>query len=317
MARSIGMLLVVVATAMALAAQAPGSGPRTGGAVLAGQVVEAGTTTPVAGVTVTLGGTPSVAESPVVFSFTQAAIAGGPRSVLTNAQGHFAFFGIAAGTYSLQATKSGYIPGGFGKRRANGLPQTIRVAGSGGLADLAIPLFKYATISGTLVDEAGEPVVDARLRAMRRTFENGRLQYHVAASGMQAATDDRGQFRFTTLIPGDYLICLPATQSTTPLSVVEAYRKSREGDRGATVPLDLAMSLGLVSGPSSTGLPIGEYFFLPTIFGGRAVTSPPPTGDGRLVVYPLQFYPSATSPSQATAIRVEAGEQRAGVDLQL
>jgi hypothetical protein len=101
------------------------------------------------------------------------------------------------------------------------------------------------------------------------------------------------------------------------LSVVEAFRKSREGQAAAGVPVDVAMSVGLISGSTGSGLPIGDQFFLPTLFGGRAVTPPPPGDDGRLTVYPMLFYPSTTAPSQATAITVGAGDDRTGVDLQL
>jgi hypothetical protein len=316
----IGVQLAFTAAILGTA-QTPAPSPQPGGRnLLVGQVVEAGSTTPVASAVVTLGGAATGTGNSVIFSFSQPVIPGGNRQVITDAQGHFVFAQVPDGAYTLQATKPGYSPGGFGKRRATGWPQPIVVAGTTGVADLTIPIFKFATMSGTVIDEAGEPIVGIRVRAMRRIYENGRPQFATALAGMTADTDDRGMFRFTTLIPGEYLVGFPSTQSTVPQSLVEAYRRATSSGAGGEFTSELlrsGLSMLDMPSPSSPGVPVGNQLFATTNSGSRALPPPPPTGDARLLVYPFFFHPSTTNPAQSTLITLAAGEDRVGVDLHL
>ncbi len=295
-------------------AQAP---PTTGRALLAGQVVEAGTTRPIAGALVTLGGTPSRSESPVVFSFDQAAIPGGNRQTVTNNQGHFLFADLPPGTYSVQAEKSGFVPGGHGKSRATGLPQTVMLGEDDRVADLRIALSKYATIGGRVLDEAGEPIIGVTVLAMRRRFDNGLTQFETAAFGMADETDDRGEFRLATLISGDYILSIRSTQATVPMSVVDTWRQATSAGTVADFNRELRASGSPNVGSTTGGVAIGDQFFQPTSSGSRVMTPPPPGADGTLFVYPLQFFPSARSPSDATIVALRSGEARFGIDFHL
>jgi hypothetical protein len=232
------------------------------------------------------------------------------------------FADLPTGQYSLQATKPGYSPGGYGRRRPTGAAQLIVVSDNDRIGDLTIPLWKYATLSGTVTDEAGEPVVDVQVRAMRRVYENGRPQYTTAAAGMAATTDDRGMYRLATLIPGDYLIAIGSTQSTMPMSTVEAARKAAANGTSTDFARELSASGGSTLtavglGALASGVAVGDQFFQSSAFSSRVATPPAPGADGRLFVYPMQFYPSATGSAQATVIPVKSGEDRVGIDLQL
>jgi hypothetical protein len=316
--RSWSLCLAVAAawTAAALA-QTPGpAAPPAGRGMLIGQVVEAGGTRPVSGAVVTLGGMPSLSSSPVVFSVQQAAIPGGNRTVLTSARGHFVFSDLPAGAYSLQATKPGYSPGAYGRRRPTGSAQTVVVSGDG-VANLTIPVWKFATLSGTVTDEAGEPVVGVQVRAMRRVFDRGRPQFVTAAAGMTAETDDRGTFRIATLIPAEYVVAISSTQATVPRTIVEAYRAASASGRGADFNREMSASGSPLMGSLTSGVPVGDFFFQSETFGARSATPPPASPDGKLFVYPIHFFPGTSSASQATLIRLEAGEDRAGIELHL
>ena len=65
-----------------------------------------------------------------------------------------------------------------------------------------ITLWKHAAISGSVVNEAGEPVVGARVRALRRTPLRGR-EFGGESSG---TTDHSGIYHIGELPPGDYLV---------------------------------------------------------------------------------------------------------------
>src|SRR5215472_9776909 len=68
-------------------------------------------------------------------------------------------------------------------------------------ADITISIWKNGSISGTLTDEAGEPVVNAQLRLGKAAFVAGVRRF--APAGPPAFTDDRGAYRFSNLPPGD------------------------------------------------------------------------------------------------------------------
>ena len=83
-------LILVVALLMGFAMMAPALAGTTGG--ISGVVTEVGTTTPIAGVTIT------------VTSPSQSA------STTTDARGHFAFVSLAPDEYTISLEKSGYAP---------------------------------------------------------------------------------------------------------------------------------------------------------------------------------------------------------------
>ena len=128
-----------------------------------GQVVDAAGE-PVGGAVVTLSG--GLAQ----ISITSVAreLEGGPRKVLTDAEGRFVFSDLAASSYTLQAEKPGYLTGGYGRRRYGGLPQTLVLAEGERNTTVNIPIWEFVAISGAVVDEAGEPMVWLRLESVRR-----------------------------------------------------------------------------------------------------------------------------------------------------
>jgi hypothetical protein len=101
-------------------------------------------------------------------------------SVVTNMSGEFAFFDVPSGDHEFIVTKSGYIWGEFGLQWAGvNLPEehwwrhpnAQRVAlAAGETKNVDIRMWKWSTISGRLVDEAGEPVVGAAVEAWPRTY---------------------------------------------------------------------------------------------------------------------------------------------------
>jgi len=299
---------------------APSSAPTTGNALLAGQVIDAATSRPIAGAVVTLGGMPSASPSNVIFNFSQAAIAGGNRQALTNGNGHFVFNELPAGVYSIQSTASGYVPGGYGKRRAAGPAQPINLGADDRIVDLSVPLSRYATISGRVIDEAGEPVVGVTVLGMRRVYDNGKLQYSTAAAGLTSSTDDRGEYRLSTLVPGEYILSIRSTQATVPTTFVEAQMQAAADGRQTEFSREFTASGGNTLNSlnsNGNGRQVGDFFFDSAVFGGRTAPPIPIGASGALFVYPTTFYPSAITEADATVIRVGSGESRTGMDLHL
>ncbi len=292
--------------------------PREAGtAFILGRVVEAGTSSPVADAIVTLSG-PALGPSNEVFSNGEL---GGNRRVVVDAQGRFLFRDLPGGAYRLTAEAPGYVNGAYGQSRPLQVARTLDVSRVLNLADgekhtgAAIELSKYASISGVVVDEAGEPLVGVPVNVMTRIVTWG-------GPAMQAGpiwpTDDRGMYR-ADVTPGDYVVAVLNSPATVPASAVEEYRAAAaESPNAARV---FALRLGLGGGPTinaeTTGVRVGDLLL--TSSGVRNAALPPATlaPDGRLFVYPTTYYPAATTATQAMVVSVASGEERTGVDLRL
>jgi hypothetical protein len=242
-------------------------------------------------------------------------IPGGPRRTQTTADGRFVFRDLPAGSYSLDATKPGYVPGALGRFRPGGIAQSLTLADGEKNGSVKISIWKYAAISGALVDDAGEPLVGVSVQAMRRSYELGRPQFSNAAS---SSTDDRGAFRLSSLTPGDYVMCVTATQSTVPVALAEAYAQARL--TGAT---DLSRELS-ASGASTAlgfgggGIRVGDYLVQSSSVYGRSGAVPPePADDGRLLSFQTTFFPGVFGLAQADVFSLASGEERSNVHMQL
>jgi protocatechuate 3,4-dioxygenase beta subunit len=188
--------------------QAPGVRPAEG--VVEGRVVEEGTAAPVANARVTLmplRAAPPPAPAPFM-GFDRLPTA------TTDEQGGFRFDGVAPGRYRLAAQKSGFVrPFGPGPRPMS----EVEVTTPGGATPVELVLQRGAVIAGRVVDAAGEPVIDARVTAMRpgrMLLGNAPPEVAAAAAriprfvpgGPGAQTNDLGEFRLHSLAPGEYVV---------------------------------------------------------------------------------------------------------------
>jgi len=291
--------LSVVAPRAQTPARAP-SDSRTG--LLAGRVTEGEGGPPVPGVLVAIASGNASAPAPGGASTL-------PLAMLTDGEGRFFFSALPAGTYRLTATKPGWIPGAYGRHRPGGSTLTATILDGGRRGDLAIPLWRYATISGRVVDEAGEPLVGREVRGVMRTFVAGRPKFDFVG---RTNTDDRGLYRLSSLLPGDYLVIAPATVTSEPASLrvsigvsgdlPHAYLQTMTDVATAQMSLDRA---NLVTGAGQQLL---------TTFGEVPA---PPTAAGTWPTYPTTLHPAATTLAAATAVRAEAGRDQSGIDLSI
>lgn len=270
-------------------------------ATLTGRVVDAVSGRPVPGVIVT----PAGSAVPLTPSL--------PRA-LTNGTGVFVIRGLEAGTVFLTAEKSGYGVATYNQRRPGGSGQAIRVEADRAIEGIEIRIWRYASITGTVVDEAGEPAVGVRVRAFQRGFVAGRKRFTPSGS---AVTDDRGVYRIGSLLPGDYAVGFTATQTAVPTEVMEVFFAAGGGG-SAEQRTRTARELGRIN---SATVPAGSQHAFAV--GDQTFTLPPGTlvprvdAGGAIVVYPTLFFPSAGSLGQAGVFAIRAGEERSSVDLQL
>ena len=230
---------------------------------------------------------------------------------LTDDHGRYYLSSLPAGDFTIDAIKSGYFDGAYGRLRAGGDATPITLLDGQSIGDANIALWRPAVLSGVLVDELNEPLVGVRVEALRRQFVDGRLRLVPAGAD---TTDDEGEYRIFDLLPGGYVISVPSSVLTVP---TDELRELATSTSGITTNL-LALLIGSGSAPASivdaggTFDPAGRTM---TIGSQTALIPPPDAGRGR--VYPTLYYPGTTLASMSTPIEIATAEVRSSVTLQL
>jgi hypothetical protein len=321
-----GLVLAVAALPIALSAWQQAGGPaQAPRAAILGRVVDAQTGQPLPGVAVGLVSSaplPPGAPGPRPPSFT----------ATTDEKGRFLFRGVPGSTYQVSArvgangynangflvTGTGfligaYLDGGYGQRRPNGAPQPFILKDGEQIPDMVIRLWKAAVVSGRVFDEAGDPLV-RQVVGIVQVSGSGTL-----LNGPTMRTDDRGAFRFSGLVPGQYVLFVPQTQVSVPVALAD------DVVNGPPDPTQ-QQRFNAASAPSvrNGGLRVGDSL-LATVpdsarFGPATPVSnslaPVRRGDA-LFAYATTFHPSATALPDAERIRLAAGEERENVDVRL
>lgn len=251
---------------------------KLGTGVIFGQITEADSNRPVAGAIVTIN-LPGVQ----------------PLRVMADAQGRFGFRDLPAGGFNITASRPGWVDGTYGRTRPGGPGLPLRLTDGERVSGVVIPVWRYASISGTVVDESGDPIVNAPVRALRRSTIGGRTRLTM---GSQDTTDDRGMYRISMLEPGDYVVAVPMQRNPSDIAPMIAERQMAE--------VMAVRATAVAAG--------GDMVFFSAAGGGT------PAGigeDGRPLAYPTVFYPNVTTSSRSTLITVSSGEERPSVDFQL
>lgn len=308
-ARQLAYALFASAASLAAAQLTPPSASPAdtpaGSGVIIGQVIEAGSGRGVPGALVTL-------TTPNVPAVTPGTPPQPPAVVLSTADGRFLFRDLRKGTYQVSAMKSGFLNGAHGSRRPGGGSAPIELDDGEHELDISVPLWQWGTITGTVVDEAGEPLVGVDVTALRRSIAGGRRPFTSAGN---TATDDRGVYRLAGLIPGDYVVAVVVAQSSMPIGVAEIYRDAMTANDPARLPLMRGLmeaGVSMLLPGSSMALQAGTH--LQSV---RGPVPPPAADDVRLMIYPTTFYPAVRAASDAAVIPLRSGEERNGIDLDL
>jgi len=286
--------MVVITTTLALRAQQPQANqtydPHLGDGFILGTVVEAVTGQPVPGATVdiTYGGPVTNA---VQLSLPQQPDgippAGVPRRVLTDAQGHFFFRQLGAGRYLAQVSAPGYLA----QLKPGETIQYIDLDDGAKRTDIVLKLWKCGAISGTVLDENGEPAVGAAVRVLERDMSGGLPQLLVLND---TTTDDRGVYRVSGLGAGPYIVGVIARATSVPADYADAYATTQSASGPTPNP-------GAPRLPAISGLRIGNSVF-DVDAKHTGWTIPPPGPDGKIATYATTFFPNAASSGEATPI---------------
>ena len=321
--RRILVFTLVLAMAAVMAAQQAQQTVAPAAGLIVGRVIDAQSSQPVAGVFVALnGGPPQTPNAPRIASVR----------TMTDAQGRFLFRGVSPGPYLVTAGVGsngytpngfivtgngfligGYLEGGYGQRRPNGPYSLLDVKDGEAPGDVVIKLWKAAVVTGRVLDEAGEPLVNQVVGVVPFNTD-GRL-----LNGPTMRTNDLGEYRFSGLAPGNYVVFVPQTQVSVPVSVADELA-SGPPDPSAGQRFNLANA----PSPSSGGIRVGGSLVTTVPDSARFSAASPisnalaSAGDGdRMSVYRTTFHPSAVNVGQAARLKLAAGDELSGIDVRL
>ncbi len=150
----------------------------------------------------------SMTNAPVAGAYVFIAAASSPnlnRTLRAGTDGSFVFTQIPAGRYVLMARRKGYVEQMYLQHEQ--FTTAILVGPDLNTENLVFPLPPEGVISGEVTDEAGEPVQSAKMFLFREDIQNGRHVKHLLA---HKNTDDEGQYRFTSLLSGNYYLAVSA-----------------------------------------------------------------------------------------------------------
>jgi carboxypeptidase family protein len=201
-------------------------------------------------------------------------------TTITDDAGRFACAGLATGRVMVTATRDAWVATTYGAKRPM-RPGTAVPVTSGEKTEIVLRMPRGAVITGTILDQNGQPASSAAARAMRYAIRNGERQ--LVPYGNSATTDDRGVYRIYGLAAGEYIV-------------------------GAS-------ARGLVAIQS------GEIRLMPEVDVRQPAAAQQPSAQPdpreRSVTIASTYYPGTTTSSQAGVVTVRAGEERGGVDFAL
>jgi hypothetical protein len=233
----------------------------------------------IAGTLVTEGQT----RAPVrraVLSLTEAG-GGSAQVTFSDDDGRFVFSGLAAGTFSLSAMKTGLLRAFYGSKRPGRGPG-IRIAlAAGERVSIAMTMARGAVITGAITDTRGRPVPDLQVFAL----SPGRVSQtaSLALPAGTAVTDDRGVYRIFGLAPGSYFVT-----AAPPIRVGDA----------------------LMIGDAEV-----QWARQQLAAGAAVIAEPRPTW--RRAAYAPIFYPGTPDAGNATTLSVSQGEERTNASFTL
>jgi protocatechuate 3,4-dioxygenase beta subunit len=161
------------------------------------------------------------------------------------------------------------------------------------------------TISGTVVTEAGQPIAGVAVRVISRLVQPGdpAVRYTTRST---VRTNARGEYRFSVLAAGDYIVDIPLTQTTMPASVVDALAQERSA-AGPTSPLAQRLADSFAPSPYVDGARIGSSVFH-TMSPLGPVAGPRPSNPAAVFVYPATIFQNASTTRNARIVTLRASE---------
>ena len=128
------------------------------------------------------------------------------RQVETDQSGRYRIDRLVPGEYTIAVRKFGFEGRQYGQTIGTAAGRPVTLTDGQSVNALDVTLLRGGAISGTIVDEFGEPVQDVAVSAVQLQPNPGGARGTSATSRSGAVTDDRGQYRLAGLFPGSYFV---------------------------------------------------------------------------------------------------------------
>jgi protocatechuate 3,4-dioxygenase beta subunit len=158
---------------------------------------------------------------------------GGNYTAITGVDGSFHIENILPGRYRMFVERTGYRE--IDKHRPRNEGRVLSLAAGQEMKDLVIRLQAAAVIAGRVTDEDGDPMAEAQVSVLRRTFVAGRSRWEQAGA---AHTDDRGEYRIPSLAAGSYFVSVTPPPDFRSLIEAGSDDTPAEVRRNAVAALD-------------------------------------------------------------------------------
>jgi Carboxypeptidase regulatory-like domain len=150
----------------------------------------------------TRSGSASMSTDAIEFRTGASSLQG--YSATSAADGSFRIEGIEPGDYSLSGERNGFLHTEYGAKGPMRSGTVLALRPGQQMTNIILGLNPQAVITGKVVDEDGDPVSDAQVQVLRRTWQRGKRRV-LPQGGTNA--NDVGEFRIADLSPGRYYIC--------------------------------------------------------------------------------------------------------------
>jgi hypothetical protein len=165
----------------------------------------------------------------------------GPKtlSTVTDPSGRFEISQVPAGSYTVSASRAGYLTARFGQP---GQPeQPIDITKDEIVDGVNVALFRGSAVSGRIVDDRGEPYEGVRVEVLHLQYVRG---HRVAVAAVPASlTNDIGEYRVGGLQAGSYTIRASSTDNwegddgTTHVYAITYFPGTAAADQSRTLTL--------------------------------------------------------------------------------
>ncbi len=125
--------------------------------------------------------------------------------------GRWSFPAVPCGTVQLVVSRPGFLPYVHGQRPGHVVTPMMLFAGMP-LHDVKVELVPQAVVTGRVLDDQGDPVVNATVSVLSSRVTDGRFVFQQAAG---VNTNDIGEFRLANLAKGRYIICARRNPSSS------------------------------------------------------------------------------------------------------